>query len=116
MSGGMTWQKLGLTTDINQPVMPFAQPTNMSCWSAAATMLMGNMCVGPGRAALGTTGGLKVDPNNVKTFANGLGLSVEYPQTWMVKGLAALLRRSPLWVAGAQPSLHAVVIGAMWGD
>ena len=36
--------------------------------------------------------------------------------TWSVEGLASLLRRGPLWVGGAQPSLHAVVIAGMWGD
>jgi hypothetical protein len=116
VAGSNSWRKLGLTTDINQPVIRFAQPTNMSCWSAAATMVMGNMSVGPGRAALSSSGGLKVEPENIQTFARGLGLNMEYPLSWTVQGLAGLLRRGPLWVAGAQPSLHAVVIGAMWGD
>ena len=35
-----TWRALGLTIDISHSVTLFPQPTGMSCWSAAATMLV----------------------------------------------------------------------------
>ena len=37
---------LGIAIDIDHRVTRFPQPTNMTCWSAAATMLFGNMSVG----------------------------------------------------------------------
>jgi hypothetical protein len=114
--GPATWRALGVTLEIEHRVQLYGQPTNMTCWSAAATMLLGtNQSIGPGRAATGATGGLSPDQANVEVFARGLGLRVEAPQSWMVAGLAAILRRGPLWVGGAVPTLHACVFGAMWG-
>lgn len=101
---------------ISHSVEVFPQPTNMTCWSAAATMLFGNVCVGPGGAALDPSGGLKADPNNVDTFAAAHGLQLHYPQTWTVSGLADLMHYGPLMAIGALPSLHAIVIGGMNGD
>jgi hypothetical protein len=57
--GPATWGALGLSVDISKSVKLFPQPTNMSCWSAAATMLFGNMSVGAGGASLGPEGGLR---------------------------------------------------------
>jgi len=93
----------------------------MTCWSAAATMIVGNMSVGPGDANLSPSGGLLPGPNNVQTFAQGMGWRMHYPQTWTVQGLAGLLRRNPLWAVGGGSSptggwLHAIVISAMWSD
>lgn len=121
--GPATWTALGLTMDINHLVRLFPQPTNMSCWSAAATMLFGNLSVGPGPAAL-AAGGLNSASANVRQFANAHGLTMHEAQTWTVHGLAALLRsHGPLWVGGRVPlagtgpqSGHVVVAGAMWGD
>lgn len=114
--GPRTWKALGLTIDISHPVQLFPQPTGMSCWSAAGTMLFGNMSVGPGAAAL-TAGGLSATPGNVRLFADSTGLTMHYPQTWTVQALAGLLKHhGPLWMAGAVPSLHAFVIGSIWGD
>src|SRR5262245_42147235 len=56
--GSTTWNRLGLTTDITHSVRLFPQPTNMTCWSAAATMIVGNMSIGPGAATL-SGGGLE---------------------------------------------------------
>jgi hypothetical protein len=115
--GDATWQKLGIQTDIEHRVRLYGQPTNMTCWSAAATMLFGtNMCVGPAGAEMSASGGLKNTPQNIKTFAKNLGLRMHYPQSWTVQGITELIRWGPLWVAGMQPSGHAVVIGSLWGD
>lgn len=102
--------------DINHNVRLFAQPTSMTCWSAAATMILGtNMSVGPGQAQL-VQGGLGSQFENVEEFARAHGLRFHAPQSWTLKGLASLLERGPLWVAGRVPSGHAFVIGAMKGD
>jgi len=121
--GAQSWAALGLKIDINHRVTLFPQPTNMSCWSAAATMLFGNMSVGPGRAAVGGSGGLASDHRNLSVFARDLGLTMHAPMTWTVQGFAALLVRGPLWVGGVQPlgspkavqSGHVVVVGSIWG-
>ncbi len=115
--GPLTWRALGITIDIAHRIRLYGQPTNMTCWSAAATMLLGtNMSVGPGDAALGPSGGLNASYNNVKAFADSWGLDFHPPQSWTVRGIAELLRRGPLWVAGWVPSGHAVVYGSIHGD
>jgi hypothetical protein len=122
--GPKTWMALGITIDINHFVTPFPQTTNMTCWSAAATMLFGNMSAGPGGAALTTDGGLESGYENVKVFADAYNLTMHAPMTWTVPSFAAMLRRGPLWVGGVQPlgsptaiqSGHVVVVGSMWGN
>ncbi len=103
--------------DISHPVTLFPQPTNMTCWSAAASMLFGNQSVGPGDASLDPSGGLVATFENVQKFADAHGLQMHSPQSWTVQGLADLLRNhGPLWVAGFVPSGHAFVISGMHGD
>lgn len=121
--GAQSWGALGLRIDINHRVRLFPQPNNMTCWSAAATMLLANTSVGSGRAAVGASGGLASDQRNISVFARDLGLTMHAPMTWTVQGLAGLLGRGPLWVGGVQPlgsvkavqSGHVVVVGSMWG-
>jgi hypothetical protein len=122
--GAQSWRALGVKIDITHPVTLFPQPTNMTCWSAAATMLFqSNMSVGSGRAALTASGGLASDHWNIAVFARDLGLTLHAPMSWSVQGFAGLLGRGPLWVGGVQPlgtptavqSGHVVVVGAMWG-
>ncbi len=103
--------------NIQYPVKLFGQPTGMTCWSAATTMLFGSQfSAGPGSAALGATGGLKPDTNNIQSFARSYNLRLNYPQSWTVEGLTHLLQRGPVVLMGAIPSLHAVVIGGIRGD
>jgi hypothetical protein len=120
VAGRLTWSRLGLVHDITHPVRLFPQPTNVTCWSAAATMIVGNMSVGPGDAVL-TDGGLAPDPANIRKFADASGWQMHYPQTWAVSGLAGVMRRKPIWVVGGGSSptgswLHAFVISALWSD
>jgi hypothetical protein len=122
--GPDTWRALGIAIDVDHHVTLFPQPTNMTCWSAAATMLFGNMSVGPGGAVVTPAGGLPPAQANVEAFARAFQLIVHAPMTWTVQGLAGLLRRGPLWVGGVQPlgsptaiqSGHVVVVGSMWGN
>lgn len=121
VAGPATWGRLGLSIDITHPVRLFPQPTNMTCWSAAATMIVGNMSVGPGGAQLGPGGGMLPGPENIERFAQGLGWRMYHPQTWTVGGLAGLMRRRPVWAVGGGSSpagdwLHAIVLSALWSD
>jgi hypothetical protein len=122
--GVQSWAALGVKIDISHHVTLFPQPTNMTCWSAAATMLFqSNMSVGAGNAAVAASGGLASDHWNIAVFARDLGLTMHAPMTWTVHGFAGLLARGPLWVGGVQPlgsptavqSGHVVVVGSMWG-
>jgi Putative peptidoglycan binding domain/Papain-like cysteine protease AvrRpt2 len=119
-----TWERLGIKHDITQNVWLVPQSTTMTCWSAAATMVLGsNRSVGPAGASLSAGGGLLPNPTNVQTFANALGLRMFYPQSWAVQGLVDLLRRGPAWATGGIPggqagqmALHAIVLSALWSD
>ena len=122
--GPNTWRALGITIEINHPVRLFAQPNNMSCWSAAATMLFGNISVGPGTAAL-AAGGLIPTVANLQRFATSTRTNPRQLQTWTVQGFAMLMRtHGPLWIGGYVPLAaavgptagHVVVAGAMWSD
>lgn len=103
--------------DIQYPIRLFGQPTGMTCWSAATTMLFGTVfSAGPGSASLGSAGGLKADVNNIQAFAQSYHLRLHYPQSWTVEGLVELLRRGPVALMGPIPTLHAIVIGGIRGD
>lgn len=101
---------------VSHPVELVPQPTDMSCWAAAASMVLGNQSTGPGGAAL-QSGGLVNTVANVRTFARAYGLQVHPYQSWSVDGLRDLLERhGPLWVGGLVPNGHAYVIAGLWGD
>lgn len=103
--------------NIQHQITLYGQPTNMSCWSAATTMLLGNrFSAGPGLAALGPAGGLNSDVKNIQTFAQGYHLHLYYPQSWTAAGLVEVVRRGPVVLMGPIPSGHAVVIAGIRGD
>ena len=113
-----TWHDLGQLTEIDHNVTLFGQPTSQSCWSAAATMLFGNMSVGQGRA-LFTPGThlLEANLDNVRTFLQGAGLRF-LPPAASLPALVTALRRGPIWAAGkwhggGQRGGHVVVISAV---
>lgn len=103
--------------NIQYPVTLYGQPTNMTCWSAATTMLFGSLfCAGPGKAVIAPSGGLKADVTNIQIFARSYGLQLYYPQCWTIEGLVLLLKRGPVALMGPIPTLHAIVIGGVRGD
>ncbi|KQW01526.1 hypothetical protein ASC87_14400 [Rhizobacter sp. Root1221] len=102
------------------------QPTDFSCWAAAAAMVIGwrdqvsltpdtvgEICARP------TVAGLS--PYDRAVFAGEIGLQAEPPQSYSVDGFYDLLTYSgPLWVSkiagGGATSGHAVVITGMYSD
>ena len=113
-----TWNALGLAVETSHNVRLRGQTTDMSCWSAAATMILGNVSVGQGLAHTGPTGGLSQDIDNIDTFLRGLGWSLINNQTAPpASTLIAGLARGPLWLAFEGGSFkHAVVASAIYSD
>ena len=105
-----------MMSTIQHRVSLYAQPTDMSCWSAAVSMLLENQCVGAGKAVLNDKGGLGAEEKNIQLFAKSYGLRLYFPQTWTVEGLVMLLERGPVAMLGAMPNLHTIVIGGIKGN
>lgn len=110
--------------DIWHEVPLVQQTTGMSCWAAAAAMLVGwRDCIDidPDEVARGTgrweayRDGLV--PEDVRALSEAWGLIMEPPKRYTVQSLRELLERNgPLWVGEASPGLHVVVITGMSGD
>lgn len=120
--GPLTWRALGVTIEIDHRVTMRAQHYDMGCWAASAAMVLDrNMSVGTNDASLGPGFGLKPQLENVERFVRQFGWQVESPPGDL-RGLAALLSRTPLWIAGSviredgSEGGHVVVISGAWGD
>lgn len=118
VAGPATWQSFGRLTERRHRVTPGAQPTGMSCWSAAATIMLGNQSVGPGHATLQPGGGLRVDLPNVETFIRGLGWRLINNQSAPpAMQLILAITQAPAWVAFQGTHLaHAVVFSGVLSD
>jgi len=109
---------------VHHQVPLVGQLTGMSCWAAAAAMVVGwrdhQSVDGPGiargaRRWKAFERGLL--PSDVDLLAEAWRLQVETPRVWTVGELAALMTRvGPLWVGEADPDLHVVVIASLEGD
>lgn len=117
-AGSLTWTAFGRITEVRHRVTPFSQPTGMSCWSAAATIIFGDRSVGPGQATLGSTGGLLTDLPNIETFVRGLGWRlVNNMSAPPASLLISTIQRGPAWVAfQGLHFAHAVVFSGMISD
>ncbi|HEU4561514.1 MAG TPA: DUF2272 domain-containing protein [Longimicrobium sp.] len=104
------------------PLVP--QLTGMSCWAAAAAMIVGwrdRMAADPRQVAAGSgswqayAGGLR--PADVHTLAKAWGLTEERRERWTVDALRQVLERhGPVWLGEASPGLHSIVVVGMHGD
>ena len=104
------------------PLVP--QTTEMSCWAAAAAMVVGwrdQIAVDTEEIARGTGGweayraGLQ--PDDVVTLARVWDLTIEAPRTYASADLETLLRRcGPLWVGQADPDLHVICVVGVSGN
>lgn len=118
------WQQLGHLIAVEHAVELFPQPTDQSCWSAAATMLFGDRSVGAGNAAMSNGHFLDADPDNIRLFLREQGLTFHEPRNWTIRELIEMLRNGPLWAAGhwsgrdargrSSGGGHVVVISAVW--
>src|ERR1700752_1192530 len=103
--------------DIHHTVVLFPQPTEMTCWSAATTMLFGSkFSAGPASAQTAENDGIYAREGNIQTFAKDWGLHVYWPQSWTVQGLVEVLRRGPVAIVGRLPKGHVAVIAGIRGD
>lgn len=116
--GAQTWSRFGALTERLHSVQLRGQPSDMSCWSVAASMIIGNMSVGPGSATLGSGGGLQMPLENIETFLAGLRWRMINNQSRpAIATLINGLRRGPLWVAYEGGSFqHAVVYSGFYTD
>ena len=111
--------------DVWNEVPLVAQTTGMSCWAAAAAMLIGwreRLVVNPDEVARGAgrwsefKNGLH--PEDVAAFAGRWGLVNEpNADVWEVDHFRQMLETfGPLWVGEASPGLHAIVVTGLCGD
>ncbi len=116
--GPRTWATFGTLTERQHPVRLVGQPNNVTCWSAAATMILGNMSVGQGGATVEPGGGLSMPLQNIETFLSGLGWRLINNQSRPSIGiLIQALNRGPLWVAYEGGTFqHAVVYSGYYTD
>jgi hypothetical protein len=123
--GPCTWAALFGTEKYNERFnasfawMPQAQHTPMSCWRAAAAMVLGRpqILITPGTSGASDITGLPDDPEKLAEFARHLGLRLHHGQSWSVQGLVSLIRaHGPLMVCGIVGYKHCFVIGGLRGD
>ena len=117
MADNSVFSALGLRTSVEHTrVILFGQPSTTSCWSAAATMILGNQSVGQGNATLTPVGSIYTNPENVSVFARGLGWSV-LNHSPSVSELVSIVARTPVWLTGGGADWgHAVVLSAVYSD
>ncbi|MCG3158213.1 MAG: hypothetical protein DKINENOH_04854 [bacterium] len=115
----------GQSFDVNwNEVELVPQLTNMSCWAAAAAMVVGwrdRLSIDPAEIAAGAgrwqeyhTG---LYPRDHAALGQAWRLVAEPPQSYTVEGFRRLLETNgPLWIGVAVPSGHAVTVTGMYGD
>jgi peptidoglycan hydrolase-like protein with peptidoglycan-binding domain len=116
-----TWNKLGHVDDFLPEVELYPQPSDQSCWSAAATMLFRDQSVWLGRAVkkTGSDHLLSTHPDNLKQFFAEHGMRFYPPKTIGIAELLDMLRKGPIWAAGAANGAvgiegHVVVISGIY--
>ena len=111
-----TWQRFGPITERMHNITGYSQPTDTTCWSAAATMMTGaNASFGPGNATNTSDGGLDMGIDNIETFVNGLGWRlINNTSQPPISELIAAVKRGPVWVAfQGRAAAHAVVVSGI---
>lgn len=115
----------GGATDVWHEVPLVPQLTGMSCWAAAAAMLIGwRDCVDVDPAELARGSGrwreyqIGIAPDDIDTLARVWDFEViDGRKEMRFDELAEVLhRRGPLWVGEASPGLHVVVVAGVRGD
>src|SRR5205085_3896647 len=98
------------------------QPTDMTCWAAAAAMVLGwrdQVSLTPDRIAeiAGRSTVTGIYPNEHCKFGGEVGLECDSPKSYAIDAFASFLKTSgPLWVGvKVGKSGHAVVVTGMHG-
>jgi len=118
---------------VSPDLVPVQQPSNMTCWAAAGTMMLSwrsqtSMSIqtaldslgGRWRAAFDSDTGLTL--GELQAFATAVGLSEEAPASYTPEGLARLLEtHGPLWIVSDDAVegnlvVHAQIVTATRGD
>lgn len=107
-----TRTRAGRRFDVWNEVPLVPQTTGMSCWAAAAAMIIGwrdKLSVAPPEVARGAgtwqsyAGGLH--PGDVQSLARAWGLTEERRATWTPEALRRILERhGPVWLGEASPA------------
>lgn len=104
-------------------VQKVAQPTNTSCWAAAAAMVVGwrdKISLSPRTLAeiVNRPVSQGLDPDDIDDLGQALGLVTVAGQSFTLAGFRALLEdNGPIWVGVALPgSLHAIVVTGLYTD
>lgn len=100
------------------------QLTDMSCWAAAAAMVVGwrdQISIDPSEIANGTGYWAAyhegLNPADVSELRDTFNLVSQGPQSYAVDGFLEVLESSgPLWIAASTPGAHVVVVTGMYGD
>lgn len=127
----------GTLFDYNVPgLVPIvAQPSNMTCWATVATMMLSwhdkqsytiqaamDKAGAKYRTMFDNNEGLPATEQEVEAFTTACGMKIEYPMSYTVSGLRALLENHGPLVAitdeapGEMWAIHARVIRGMYGD
>lgn len=103
-------------------IQQIAQPTNVTCWATAASMVLGwrdrmSLTVEGIAERAGLTTATGLDAAQVGQFATDMGLTAEPPQSYTVEAFRQLLAtKGPLWVGAAVSGLHAIVVTGLYSD
>lgn len=122
-AGPETWRRLGPVTERLHAIVGASQPDANTCWTAAATMMLGgNLSVGPGGATLLTGPGVEhqlgASLDNIETFVRSLGWHlVNNTSAPAASQVIAAVQRGPAWVAFQGVHFgHAVVFSGVLTD
>jgi hypothetical protein len=118
---------------VDPPVIPKAQPSNMTCWAAAGAMLLSwrdrvDLTVQSAADRAGAGWRQKLDANQglsageIRAYTRAIGLVSEPLMCYLPRGIARLLRaHGPLWVVGddaieANQISHVRIVTGITGD
>ena len=110
--------------DVYHEVPLVAQRSGMSCWAAAAAMIVAwRDCLDVDPEAIARGSGRWAEyregllPDDVESLARAFRLVIEAPRSYDPRALREMLERwGPLWMGEASPGLHVIVVTGIEGD
>jgi N-acetylmuramoyl-L-alanine amidase len=122
--GRVVHHRVDRSLDVWHEVPLVPQVTGMSCWAAAAAMIIGwRDCIDIDPEELARASGRWKEyrdglvPEDVETLASAWELEIEREASLVCEDLHRLLAENgPLWMGEASPGLHVVVVAGLYGD